>query len=56
MFVLSELRLDYGPGSSAGELTVGNVGTVSIVKIVCLSLLVSKKYKSKKLINVSYLN
>ena len=30
-----------GPGR-AGGLTVGDVGTVSIVKIVCLSLLVSK--------------
>ena len=35
---------------------VGSDGTVSIVKIVCLSLLVSKNLKVKKLINVSYLN
>ena len=33
---------DSGPGSPAEELTEGDVGTVSIVKIVCLSLLVSK--------------
>ena len=34
---------------------VGSDGTVSIVKIVCLSFLVSKT-KLKKSINVSYLN
>ena len=34
--------LTLGRASSAGGMAVGNVGTVSIVKIVCLSLLVSK--------------
>ena len=36
-------------------MTVGDVGTVSIVKIVSLSPRV-EKLKVKKLINVSYLN
>ena len=38
------LRFDSGPGSPAEALAVGDVGTVSIVKIVSLSLslLVSK--------------
>ena len=35
---------------------VGSDGTVSIVEIVCLSLLVSKNLKVKKVIKVSYLN
>ena len=35
---------------------VGSDGTVSIVEIVCLSPLVSKNLKVKKVIKVSYLN
>ena len=46
-FVGSELRLDSGPGSSAGELTVGDVRTVSIVKNVSLSPR-AEKLKVKK--------
>ena len=42
-----EVRLDSGPGSSAGELTVGDEGTISIVKIVFLSPRV-EKLKVKK--------
>ena len=39
-----QLRFDSGAGSPTGKLTAGDVGTVSIVKIVyhSLSLLVSK--------------
>ena len=49
------LDLTLGRASPAGELTVGDVGTVSIVKIVSLSPLV-ERLKVKKWINVSYLN
>ena len=47
--------LTLGHASPAGELAVGDVGTVSIVKIVSLSPRV-EKLKVRKLINVSYLN
>ena len=48
---------DSGPRVQLGTWLKDDVGTVSIVKIVCLPLLVSKKLKvKKKVINVSYLN
>ena len=53
---LVEIWLWAGPVQLGGGLTVGDVGTVSIVKIVCLSLSSCRKTKVKKVINVSYLN
>ena len=47
--------LTLGRASPAGGLTVGDLGTVSMVKIASLSPRV-EKLKVKKLINVSYLN
>ena len=52
---LVEIWLWAWPGQASWGLTVGDVGTVSIVKIVSLSPRV-EKLKVKKLINVSYLN
>ena len=43
-------------GLGGAPRVVGSDGTVSIVKIVSLSLLVSKNLKAKKVIKVSYLN
>ena len=49
------MRFYSGPGSLAGKLTVGDVGTFSIVKIVSLSPRV-ERLKLRKGINVSYFN
>ena len=52
---LVEIWLWAGPVQLGGGVTVGDVGTVSIVKIVSLSPRV-ENLKVQKLINVSYLN
>ena len=49
------MRFDSGQSSPGGGLTMGNVGTVRIVKVVSLSPRV-ENLKVKKVINVSYLN
>ena len=50
-----DLTLGRASPAGGGGLTVGDVGIVSIVKIVCVSLSSCRKLKVKKLINVSYL-